>query len=235
MEEKIKTQLFDVTNKEQVKPIIKLGFLGLVEASKLSVEDNFMQHIPVGMAEARFKKELERTINSGLSDFWHPIMDPSEKDGNIYFQEGERPALNHTYEWWDKKAEEFMPEYGFRLGTKTEYIAFLGCLIKQLVNSGYSVNKAWHEVCNDSENLGNYYHPRSEIMHTGSNTVCGWSDLANISKIVKNNQKEMDMSMFFRVSGNYFEVSHLNPLAKIERHYNFEKFSYFMVGWLVCN
>ena len=81
--------------------------LRLVEASKLSLNDKFMQYKPVGGTnECIFKEMLTEAIKSGLNDFWRPKMDPSfDETGHICYVAGKRPAVGKSKEWWQKEAE----------------------------------------------------------------------------------------------------------------------------------
>ena len=65
-----------------------------------------------------------------------------------------------------------MPERASRLGIKTEYIAFLGVLIKKLVDSGWKVDDAWDAVCNDSKKLGHYWNSENAMHVPEPPTKC---------------------------------------------------------------
>ena len=131
----------------------------VVEASKLSLKDNFMEHKPQTREQKRLKKSLDKIIKEGIKDFRRPIMDPSiDDDGNITFKEGNKPAVGKNCYWWEENVKAFMPEKDSRQGTLIEYDAFLGTLIKYLVDDEkWSVKDAWTAVCNDSKKLGHYW------------------------------------------------------------------------------
>ena len=56
------------------------NFFKLVEASQLSVSDEFMQYEPQTDPEIKFKELISEAIKSGLKDFYRPVLDPSFND-----------------------------------------------------------------------------------------------------------------------------------------------------------
>lgn len=208
------------------------GIFKLVPASQLSLEDGWMKHQPKTEAERNFKELVETAIKRGLKDFWRPVCDPSFDDnGRICYEPGKMPAVGENYNWWAKTAKEFKPEKESRLGTKTEYIAFLAVLIKELVNSGKSVKWAWNAVCNNSKELGHYWNSENAkhaFEDTGSREICGWCDLANSFKILAEDEKA---GGFWLAGGNYYYFSYDYPLAASSHNRKFD-FS-FGCGWLV--
>lgn len=135
----------------------------LCKASELGLYDKFMNYEPSTVREKKFKQLLKEVIKSGLKDFFRPICDPSFdryyridvehysnkiKERKICYAKGEEPARGEVYNWWKEKALCFCPERQSRLGTRKEYIAFLGTLIKKLVEIGWRINDAWDAVCN---------------------------------------------------------------------------------------
>lgn len=206
----------------------------LVESSKLSLDDDFMNFKPREKETKEFKKELSEVIKKGVKDFYRPIMDTSlTKDSeNIFFQAGNMPAVGKSYPWWEKVAKEFKPERGSRLGTKSEYIAFLGVLIKTLVNNGWPKAEAWNAVCIDSKELGCYYNspnPLCGFADTGSRNICGFYDLANTNKILA---RDSDY-YFWLASGCCHNYSYNYPIADL-CYYHINDFSgSSSVGWIV--
>ena len=210
------------------------GIFKLVPASKLSLEDDFLKYQPKTKREREFKNLVEIAIKSGLKDFWRPVCDPSFDDnGCICYEHGKKPAMGNGYHWWAKTAKEFKPEQGSRLGTKSEYIAFLAVLIKELVDSGKSVEWAWNAVCNDSKELGNYWNSENAkhaFEDTGSREICGFFDLANTYKILAEKDKE---SVFWLASGFYANGGDSRQLASLcnSKYYCFDYIN--ACGWLV--
>lgn len=203
----------------------------LVEASKLSLDDEFMSHKPTTKGEKKLKKLLTEAIKKGLKDFYRPVLDPSfNDDGGICYVQGNEPALGKSYNWWKKVAEEFMPERGSRLGAKTEYVAFLGVLLKNLVNNGWSKAKAWDAVCNDSKELGHYWNSENakhELEFTGSRKIVGYFDLANTYKILA---EDKEGGGFWFAGGG---CSRYYPLADLYHDDNRDLSFLDSVGWLV--
>lgn len=206
----------------------------LVEASKLAWTDEFMSYKPTTNEEEKLKKLLTEAIIKGLKDFYRPVIDPSfNRYGGICYLEGNKPAVNKSYNWWEKSAIEFMPERGSRLGTKTEYVAFLGVLLKKLVKSGWSMDKAWNAVCNDSRKLGHYWNSENakhEFEPTCSREIVGFFDIANTFKILAEDE---EAGGFWRAGGYYNLDSCWFPLADLDHCSNRKYVDNYCTGWLV--
>ena len=213
-----------------------------VKASKLSLEDNFMKHQPTTKNQEKLKSNLEALIAKGLTDFWRFRIDPSLNiDHELVFLPGYRPAVGKSYTWWEENAKGFLPEHGSRLGTVSEYVAFLGTLIKKLTEEGESINNAWHMVCDDSSRVGFYqsqtryikrrggFRP-GDFANTGSYPAHGFYDLANTYKILA---KPDDEEGYFLASGPYNELSNVFPLSEIGRFSNVNCPIFYGVGWIV--
>lgn len=207
----------------------------LVEASKLSLNDKFMCHNPGSMNERRFKAHLTEVIQNGIKDFYRPKYDPSfNEDGTgICFEAGKKPALGQCYSWWKDVAKGINPSRNSRLGTESEYIAFLGVLIKSLVSEGWEVAEAWNSVCNDSEKLGHYLNSRDAkrtFELTGSREVCGFFDLGNTFKFLSENEGK---GSFWLAGGYYFGYGYDYPLNNFVHSTNPYSGSDLSVGWIV--
>ena len=209
----------------------------LVEASKLSLDDEFMKYKPKTEGEEKFKKDLTEAIKKGVKDFWAPRCDPSfNEDGTgICYVEGKRPAVGKSYNWWEKAAKEFCPERQSHLGIKSERVAFLGWYIKKLIKSGWRMEDAWYAVCNDSKKLGHYWNSENAkhaFEKTGSREVCGFCDLANTYKILAKDERA---GGFWLAGGGDCIDSDFFPLAVLVRVRNFSQDvgNYDGVGWLV--
>lgn len=159
----------------------------LVEASQLSLKDEFMQHKPKTPQEKKLKESLTEVIVNGVKDFYTSYTDPSfvdDKKTRVTIGVGRKPAVGKSYNWW----KEYLKDTVWCIGTKEQYIAFLGVLIKKLVtNNGWRVGKAWNAVCNDSRELGIYFDSKDvnyseEYAKTGTGEICGFTDLANTRK-----------------------------------------------------
>lgn len=219
----------------EVSTEVKDDTFVLVEASKLTLNDEFMQYQPKTNAEEKFKEQLERAIQRELKDFYCPKYDPSfNEDGNgISYEVGKKPAVGKSYNWWNRVAKEFKPDNS-RLGTKTEYVAFLGVLIKKLVSIGWTVAEAWNAVCSDSKKLGHYWNSedaKHDFEPTGCREICGFYDLANTYKILSDDEADG----FWLAGGNYYDFSYDDPLAYLAHFISLNYDDYYSVGWLVLD
>ena len=207
----------------------------LIEASKLSLDDDFMQYNPKNLREETFKNLLKEVINKGIPDFYCAKIDPSfteDKEG-IVFERFSEPAVGKSAAWWSRKAKAFSPERNSRLGTENEHIAFLGCLIKILADNGWGIENAWDAVCCDSTELGhnsNSKNAKHTLEKTGNRGACGFYDLGNTYKIISEGRKS---NSFKLVGTSYHQIGHMYPLVSTsnvsDEWYNFQT----SVGWIV--
>lgn len=179
-------------------PLGKESFVK-VDLSEWSVEDSFMSdHRPASFEESQLKEALCSFIMSGVvRDFYCPTLHPSYDgaigvqmytdhihwgddystipgDGTIFFKDGCKLFTGVDYDWWEKKAQSFMPGNS-RIGTENEYLAFCGFLIRNLVKEGWSIREAWSAVCNDMPKL--------------PNGVCGFKNLDIHPKILASSHR----------------------------------------------
>lgn len=218
------------------RPKITLKYR-LVDAENLSLDDKFMKHKPKTDREEETKALIKEAIEKGVKNFYRPIMDPSfTKTGeNICYEKGRGPAVGKSYNWWKKVAEEYCPERNSRLGTRLEYGAFLGVLIKNLVADGKSISWAWNAVCNDSKDLGHYWNSENakhKVEPTGSRRVCDYYDLGNTCKILT---EDNEAGGFWLAGGDYSTQSYHCPLADLDYLYDDLNIDYCAVGWLVLS
>ena len=217
-------------NKESFNDIFSL-----VQASKLSLDDDFMKHDPRTLSEENLKNLIEEAIRNKTGDFYRPKMDPSFDDkGGICYKAGNMPAVGKSYSWWQRMAKAYMPERKSRLGNKLEYAAFLGVLIKKLVKQGWDISKAWSAVCNDSKELGHYANSenaRRMVEPTGSREVCGFCELANTYKYLAGSSNG---NKFWKAGANYASNSMFMPISDLlvfasEQNHDWHD----SVGWIV--
>lgn len=213
---------------------LRKGIFKKVPVSELRLDDEFLKYQPKTDEERKFKKLVETAIKNGLRDFWCPVYDPSFDDnGRICYEPGKMPAVGKSYIWWEENAKKYAPERGSRLGTKSEYVAFLAVLIKELVAFGKSVEWAWNAVCCDSKELGHYWNSK-DAKHafetTGSRDICGWYDLANSYKILAENE---EAGGFWLAGGYYNDCSYRIPLAGLSPDNSRGKDYGNSCGWLV--
>lgn len=205
----------------------------LIEASKLSLTDEFMDYKPKVNRDRKFMKQLSHVISEGVNDFIRPVCDPSfvdKESTKICYEFGKKPAIGQPYFWWEKVASEI--DKNCRLGTKNEYIAFLGILIKMLVESGWSISKAWHAICVDSKSLGNYWNTNKKhnIELTGTRKVCKFYDLANTCKILSADEQ---ISGYWIAGGDFDSESSINPIGRMDHFYGDYNVWNNSVGWIV--
>lgn len=208
----------------------------IVEASKLSLEDSFLQYEPKKYNQKILKKNIVKAIESGISDFRRPIMDPTEDERkSIGFKAGSKPLTGHSAYWWVDEAEMLMPSKNSRIGTKKQYVAFLGVLIKYLIEKqGYEVSEAWNAVCNDSKDLGHYQNSKNrkeDMEPTGSRRFGKWYDLANTCKIIREDRGP-DLLL---ASGYYKGYSYYCPLSSLRTINNPSDDLSHSVGWIVLD
>ena len=207
----------------------------LIEAESLSLNDEFMQYQPSTKNEEDIKQLIIEAINSSVKNFYRPIMDPSFNDNGIDYVAGKKPAVGKSYNWWEDTAKKYNFYRNSRLGTRLEYGAFLGVLIKKLVEEGKSVAWVWNAVCNDSKELGHYWdseNAKHEFESTGSRGTCGFYDLANTSKILAEDE---DDGGFWLAGGGCCNISDINPLADLFHDTNRYGGISGSVGWLVLS
>jgi hypothetical protein len=227
----------EVTSKKSSVPKIRIheSDFVLIDVESLSLEDEFMQHEPTTPMEKEFKKLLIDAIRKGVKNFYRPVMDPSFTDNGIAYVVGKEPAVGKSYNWWEKMAEKYDSSRNSRLGTRLEYVAFLGVLIKKLIEEGKAVEWAWNAVCNDSKELGHYWNSenaKNEFEPTGSRCICGFYDLANTYKILAEDE---EAGGFWLAGGVYVLNGFNGPLADLGhntyRFYGYDN----CVGWLVLS
>lgn len=211
-------------------------YFPIVRASTLSLEDDFLKHRPQTENQREFRKKLIDAIKFGLSDFRAQRMDASfDKEGNICFHAGMRPALRKSAKWWKEIAEKFMPEKESRLGTTKERVAFLGLFIKYLIEEkGYKVSDAWGAVCDQSKKLGHYWDSNNQeygLETTGSMQVGEWYDLGNTYKIIIDDETG-DFSL---IGGSCQCYGNSFPLSNVRRILFPNKDMCSSVGWIVIS
>lgn len=217
---------FSTQNFDEVFPII--------DPSEL-VGHKLLKHKPQNRRQEKLLANICKGIELKLPAFRSPCMDPSEENGIIVFKPGNKPAVGHSAVYWDEIWEEFMPSKNSRSGTNLHWAAFLGKLMKYLIDEkNYSVTAAWEAVCNDSRELGHYWNSKDakhDFEPTGSRKVGEHSDLANTYKILK----VWEAPGFLRTGGCYSVYSNSCPLADLETIYYPRDFFNLGVGMLVLD
>lgn len=204
-----------------------------IEASKLLLTDEFMQYVPKTQAQQNLKDRLKMIIPEGLKDFYKPIYDPSfNRFDEITYVEGKTPAIGKTYSWWEQTAKQLLPEWGSRLGTTEDYIAFLGVLIKTFYGNPDILFNPWEAFCDDSTASGHYWNSqdsKEDFEKTGSRMFLGFYDFANTFKILKSKDGNPGYSI---ASGSFVNEGNEYPIAHISHRVRNNTLSK-GVGWIV--
>jgi hypothetical protein len=209
----------------------------LIEASKLSLDDDFLKYEPQTKKQENFKHTLVAVIEKGVKDFWKPRMDPSftPKGDGICFEFFRKPAVGKTYKWWKRAAKRYCPERRSRLGTFDEYIAFLAVLMKMLLKNGLPLEKVWHMICDDSTDVGHFMtniKELPELENVGTKEVLGFFDLGNTHKMLKWNGEKGGLC----VAGGCYEVFGYDfPVSKIILRVFYPNIADSTVGWVVLS
>lgn len=212
-------------------------YFPIVRASTLSLDDMFLRNEPETRKQCDFKALLTSAIESGLKDFRAQRIDPSFDDnGNIVYGSGQMPAVGKSPNWWKENAIKFLPEKRSRLGTNKEHIAFLGLLLKYLVDEeNYTVSDAWKAVCDQSKGLAHYWNSedsKRSLEPTGSRKIGEWYDLANTYKITTD---ENTASSFFHEGGHCQCNGESFPLTTSSKIIYPDIFYFGSVGWIVLD
>ncbi len=192
-----------------------------------------MSHQPKTEEEKEFKTSLTKVITNGIKDFYRPAMDPSFSDKEktkIHYMAGEQPVVDKSYNWW----KETVKDSPWCLGSKSQYVAFLGVLIKMMVYQGWTVDAAWNGICNDSVELGHYwdsFKAKHHFEETGSREFFGFFDLANTHKILAVDKESDDY--FYLASGFFFNCGRQCPLAHLNMECGYISSIETGTAWLV--
>lgn len=201
-----------------------------IESSDSKIYATLMKHTPENYDEAVFKNTLKKAISASVQEFEVFACDPSiDENGKLQFVPGFKPAVGYSYNELENLAEE----NGLRLGSKFEYVLFLGTLINDLIAEGWSEADAWYSVCVDSKKMGHYWNSadaKHDFELTGSRKIAGKYDLANTHKILAADEKA---SGFLVAGGGYNYDGNCYPLANF-KHFDGRDFHYiYSVGWFV--
>lgn len=223
--------LSSTTHTKTARSIFDTGIETInIEGSDSGKYSELFKHNPVDEDEREFIKMFAEAISYGVKSFRVPVNDPSiNASGNLQFVSGCIPAVGHSYEQLENLAEK----NGIRLGTKNEYILFLGTIIIRLMEEGWTEKDAWYAVCTDSTKLGHYYNSensKNNLETTGARKIVGKCDLANTYKILAKDEKDGRLWM---AGGSYLCNSYNKPLAYFQFFDYDNHLHNFSVGWFV--
>lgn len=187
-----------------------------VDAESLSLDDKFLQYMPKTENQENTLNLIKEAITKKVRNFYLLITPSFNEDHTgIVAEFGRKPAVGESLRWWIKAAKAYCPERNSRLGTKLEYGAFLGVLIKKIHKSGFDISEAWSMVCSDSSSLGHYWNSpdfKHNLEPTGSRYMFGFYDLANTFKLFMNGD---ETSGFLLASGSFDVDSCDYPIGEI--------------------
>ena len=187
----------------------------IIDPSEL-IGNILLTHKPKTERQEWLMRHILKALELKLPAFRAPCMDPSEENGRIVFKPGNKPAVGHNALWWREKWKEFMPSKNSRLGTELHRAAFLGILMKDLIETrNYTMEEAWKAVCDDSHNLGHYcnsWRAKNTFEPTGSRMVGKFFDLSNTNKIFASSEGDG----FWIASACCFYNSKFAPLSEIK-------------------
>lgn len=131
--------------------------------------------------ETAFLKRVAKAIQKVDYDYWIANLEPSVKNGKIYYAENHEVGTVFSCNQWEKMAREYKHERGSRLCNLHELFIWYALRI---------VNNLWtlSYVANDSSSAGNYLNaPKSSrtMDKTGAKECGGYRDgQGNTYKIV---------------------------------------------------
>lgn len=158
---------------------------------------------------------LDAKAKGRLHTFTCMTIDPSVKDGKLVYQKGLPIKTGFSQRQWAKMLKEYNPSRNSRQMTRTEYACRNLLLIQRLVESGYEIEEAWKNICDDSKKIGHYRNsdnPKGTFEPTGSREVCGFCDLGNAWKLIAEDPWE-EAGGFWAAGGYYDDYSDYDPVA----------------------
>lgn len=201
-----------------------------VEGSDSQIYFDMLKYAPASETEKEFLEFLNEAVDAGVKTFKVPVCDPSiDENGSLQFVAGCKPAVGYSY----NELKKIAIKNGVQLGSKKQYVIFLATIIHRLVEEGWSKADAFFSVCTDSTQLGHYWNSekaRHYFEVTGSRKIAGKCDLANTYKILRNDEKG---GGFWVASGDYKFYGFNNPLANLNRNFNYDIHFSNCVGWFV--
>ena len=186
-------------------------FFPIVQASDLTLKQGILAYTPKTEKQAIFKTRLEKVVKSGLSDFRAQSQYPIPLDGKLIYRQHLPFEPSISLIQWETRAKEVNPLKRSRLGYATQRIAFLGYIIKLLVEKHkYTLDEAWYAVCDDSGKIAYFANSNSKYLHS----IGPFSDLGNGYSITINDLEESDCHFAF-FGGHPLDDGKYRPLANI--------------------
>lgn len=186
-------------------------FFPIVRASELTLNHGILAYTPKTKKQAIFKTRLEKVVKSGLCDFRAQSQDPIPLNGKLIYRQHLPLEPSLSLIQWENRAKEVNPSKRSRLGYASQRIAFLGYIIKLLVEKHkYTLDEAWYALCDNSGKIAYFAHGHSTYLHS----IGPFSDLGNGYSITINDLKESDCHFAF-IGGHPLDDGKYRPLANI--------------------
>lgn len=161
------------------------------------------QPSPTSLLEEIFFEVLEKSLKVVNYDYEISIIEPSFKDGSLYFKIGEPIKLGLKCDVWEKLAMDFDPKHNSRMTTVYEAIMFYTWRVAK----GYMTLT---EAAIDASSLGNYSdspYSTGKIENAGMVIAGGFADgIGNTCKIVKHEYGYGFMNGAFENLGKIYPV-----------------------------
>ena len=152
-----------------------------------------------------FLNDVKQALEKIDYDYFIACLEPSVKDGKIYYKEGEEVGVGFECSEWKKMAEEYCPERGSRLSQQAELVMWYAVRI---------VNELWtlQFVVKNSSGAGNYHNapnPSGNMEKTGARECGGYKDgQGNSYRIVAVN--DYTFALF---GGDFYDDGRMRPVA----------------------
>lgn len=222
-------ELLTMTREEYLKK-----YFPIVNPAALSMEDTFIKNYqPNTIRQQKKYEEIVAAIQIGVPKFRAQIMDPSLDKENIFYGEGNKPAVGKSPAWWIEKASEFMPEKNSHMGSKRQRNICIGHLIKYLVEEQhFDISHAWNIVCDNSKAIGHFFdskNAKARLETTGSRKVAGFFDWGNTLKFLQEESMILCEGGAFMLNGCDYPLTHSDEYTDPKRACNYA------VGWITMD
>ena len=184
-----------------------------------SFEGEWIEHQPTTKRQEETMMIYQDAKDKGrLHPFTCMTIDPSVKDGKLVYQKGMPIRTIFSYRQWEKMIINYNLSRNSRMMTRTEYVCRNLFIIQKMVEeSGYKIEVAWRKLCDASEEIGHYCDSdnfRECFEPTGSRNVCGFYDLGNAYKLIKEDPWK-ETRVFLAAGGDCLARGWESPVADI--------------------
>ena len=185
----------------------KAYFTKISEEERNNVKNWLENHQESTDKEKGFLEIVREAVRRIDYDYSIATIEPSIKDGKIYYEEGEEVAIGFSVKQWRAMAKEYSEERGSRLANL--YELFLWYALR-IANGFWTLNY----VANNSASKGNYWNAtkasrRLEV--SGAKECGGYNDgQGNAYKIVDFEDSYAVVGGAYDVDGYYYPVANVN-------------------------